>query len=280
MTRPLRIEFDGALYHVTTRGDRCEFIYHDDIDRNCWLDILTQVCARFDFVIYAYCMMGNHFHLLIETRKAHLAQGMRQLNGIYSQTFNRRHQLVGHVFQGRYTAILCQKESYLQELARYIVLNPVRAQLVKSVDEWNWSSHRYVMGAVPCPQWLNTTALLSHFGNDLQRAKDSYYKFVLQGLNAGRPMEQLRHQLHLGELAPQVKAELVEAALQSHDILRAQKGALHRRLSEYFTASQSTEAAIIQAHQSLSFSMSEIARHCGFSRRKVGRIIRAHLTKQ
>lgn len=277
MTRPLRIEFDGALYHVTARGDRCDFIYQDDTDRRIWLAILAQVCLRFDFAVYAYCMMGNHFHLLVETRKAHLATGMRQLNGIYSQAFNRRHQLVGHVFQGRYTAILCQKEAYLQELARYIVLNPVRAGLVRSVEDWAWSSHRYVMGLEPCPTWLSASILLAHFASDMQCARQNYQEFVLQGLQAKRPLDQLHHQLYLGELAAQIHPEAMTSALQSHEILRTQKAALHRKLSDYFASNTNTETAIIEAYQSLNFSMNEIALHCGMSRRKVGRIIRTHL---
>lgn len=130
MVRPLRIEYPGAFYHVTARGDRREAIYSDDADRGLWLDTLAEVCARFRFAVHAYCLMGNHYHLLVETMHGRLSAGMRQLNGVYSQAYNRRHNLVGHVFQGRYTAILCEKDRYLKELARYIILNPVRAKLV------------------------------------------------------------------------------------------------------------------------------------------------------
>ena len=113
MTRPLRIEFPGALYHVTGRGDRLNSIYRDVTDRYMWLEVLGLVCTRFHFVIHAYCQMTNHYHLLVETLAGNLAQGMRQLNGIYSQRVNRRHRLVGHVFQGRYHAVLVQKEAHL-----------------------------------------------------------------------------------------------------------------------------------------------------------------------
>ena len=135
MTRPLRLEFAGALYHVTSRGDHREAIYLDDIDRMAWLDILALVCKRFNFVIHAYCEMTNHYHVLIETIEGNLSQGMRQLNGLYTQHFNRRHRLVGHLFQGRYKAILVQKESYLLELTRYVILNPIRARMVRSLQE-------------------------------------------------------------------------------------------------------------------------------------------------
>ncbi|MEQ5837697.1 transposase [Marinobacter sp. NFXS9] len=121
MARPLRLEFAGALYHVTSRGNRREMIYESDDDRRAWLSILDEVCETFNWVCHAYCLMGNHYHLLIETPEGNLSKGMRQLNGVYTQVFNRHHGRVGHVFQGRYKAILVEKDSYLLELCRYIV---------------------------------------------------------------------------------------------------------------------------------------------------------------
>ena len=146
MARPLRIEYAGALYHLTSRGDRREDIYLDDIDRVIFLEVLAGVCERFCWVCHAYCLMSNHYHLLIETRESTLSQGMRQLNGVFTQRSNHRHHRVGHVFQGRYKAILVQKESYLLELARYVVLNPVRAGMVRSAKDWPWSNYRSTAG--------------------------------------------------------------------------------------------------------------------------------------
>ena len=140
MSRPLRLEFAQALYHVTSRGDRREPIYVDDLDRTEWLEVLSQVCARFNWRCHAWCLMGNHFHVLIETPEPNLSAGMRQLNGVYTQRFNHRHGKVGHVFQGRFKAILVERESYLLEVSRYVVLNPVRAGIVRDVADWPWSS--------------------------------------------------------------------------------------------------------------------------------------------
>ncbi|MBI3060119.1 MAG: transposase, partial [Deltaproteobacteria bacterium] len=125
MARPLRIEFPEALYHVTSRGDRQEAIYEDDEDRRAYLEILGDVAKRFDWLCYAYCLMENHYHLVIETLEGNLSKGMRHLNGVYTQVSNRRHQRVGHLFQGRYKAILIDKDSYWLEVSRYVVLNPV-----------------------------------------------------------------------------------------------------------------------------------------------------------
>jgi len=130
MARPLRIEFPGAVFHVTSRGDRRESIFADDVDREDFLAVLAVALDRFDAQSLAYCLMGNHYHLVLYTCQANLSLLMRQINGAYTQRFNRRHGKVGHVFQGRFKAILVDRESYLLELCRYVELNPVRAGMV------------------------------------------------------------------------------------------------------------------------------------------------------
>lgn len=127
MARPLRLEFPNALYHITSRADRRENIYDDDTDRIAFLETLGKVIADYNWLCHSYCLMDNHYHLIIETLDGNLSNGMRQLNGVYTQTTNRRHSRSGHLFQGRYKAILVDKNQYLLELARYVVLNPVRA---------------------------------------------------------------------------------------------------------------------------------------------------------
>ena len=123
MTRPLRIEYEGAVYHVTSRGNARASIFTDDDDRTFFIEILSKVVTRSDWICHAYCLMTNHYHLLIETPSPNLSRGMQLLNGIYTQKFNRQHKRSGHVFQGRFKAILVEKESHLLELARYVVLN-------------------------------------------------------------------------------------------------------------------------------------------------------------
>jgi REP element-mobilizing transposase RayT len=199
MARPLRLEFRGALYHVTSRGDGLETIYLDEEDRKIQLAVLADVVKRFNWAIHAWCQMGNHYHLLVETPEANLAQGMRQFNGVYTQRFNRRHSRVGHVFQGRYKAIIVQKDSYLLELARYIVLNPVRAGMVRSAKDWPWSSYRATAGLAESPPWFETEWLLSNFSTRKRQAKERYKIFVAEGRNQPSPWEQLRNQIYLGD---------------------------------------------------------------------------------
>lgn len=134
MARPLRLEFPGAIYHVTARGNARNAIFLDDEDRALFLGGLGEVVTRFGWLCHAYCLMDNHYHLLIETPEGNLSLGMRQLNGIYTQRFNQRHGCVGHVFQGRFKAIVVDRDSYLLELCQYAVLNPIRAGMVEQID--------------------------------------------------------------------------------------------------------------------------------------------------
>jgi REP element-mobilizing transposase RayT len=159
MSRPVRIEFPNALYHVTARGDRREDIFEDDVDRQAFLEIFGQVVKQFNWLCYAWCLMDNHYHLLIQTPYANLSKGMRQLNGVYTQSSNRRHARVGHLFQGRFKAILVDSDAYLLELARYVVLNPVRAGMVRKPDKWAWSSYRASMGLAPASRRFWSTVM-------------------------------------------------------------------------------------------------------------------------
>ncbi len=199
MARPLRLEFAGALYHVTSRGDRRDPIYLDDGDREGFLDLLGAVCRRFNWTVHAYCLMTNHYHLLVETPDANLSQGMRQLNGVYTQSFNRRHSRVGHVFRGRFKGILVQKSSYLLELSRYVVLNPVRAGMVADAGDWPWSSYGPVIGNAEVPKWLDGDWLLSQFGTQREAAVEGFMSFVRAGVGQESPWEHLRYQVFLGD---------------------------------------------------------------------------------
>ena len=183
MTRPLRLEFSNALYHVTSRGDRREDIFDDDEDRVRFLEILGTVVTDYHWLCHGYCLMSNHYHLVIETLDGNLSKGMRQLNGVYTQASNRRYGRSGHLFQGRYKAILVDKDRYLLELARYVVLNPLRAKgMIKRLEDWSWSSYLAMVGDAPKPEWLTTDWLLSLFGKQRIIAMEEYRQFVLEGV--------------------------------------------------------------------------------------------------
>lgn len=181
MARPLRLEYEGALYHITSRGNKRDRIFIEDSDRMKFLEILADTVKRHMWVCHGYCLMTNHYHLIIETPAAGLARGMQLLNGVYTQWFNHKHRSVGHLFQGRYKAILVEKESYLLELVRYVALNPVRAGIAQTVVDWPWSSYRATAGQVSIPDFLTVDWILSQFGGDRASAMIAYQEFVQEG---------------------------------------------------------------------------------------------------
>lgn len=273
MTRPLRLEFPGALYHVTSRGNRRSRIYLDDADRAAWLDVLASVCERHHCVVYSYCLMSNHFHLMVETVEPNLGYAMRLLNGAYTQYFHRRHRTVGHLFQGRYKAILVQKESYLLELSRYIVLNPVRAGMVTTAEEWPWSSHRAVTGEAPCPLWLDRDGLLGHFGNRRASAVASYRKFVVDGLGKCSPLVETRHQILLGDddfVSEHQHLQWSDALVET---VRTERAAVALSLSEYSKHYPDRNEAMARAYLSTAFTMPNIAAAFGVSVKTVSRAL-------
>ena len=200
MSRPLRLEYPGALYHVTSRGHERGPIFRDTSDRRYFLTLLASVVSDQAWLLHSYCLMGNHYHLLVETARATLSRGMHSLNARYSQYFNQQHERAGHVFEGRFKAIVVQKQAHLLELHRYIVLNPVRAGMVQRPGDWPWSNYRATSGAIAYPSWLDvgsTLALFSSFGSG---AAGAYVRFVADGMReSGSPLDNVRRQIYLGD---------------------------------------------------------------------------------
>ena len=274
MARPLRLEFAGALYHVTARGDRQEAIYEDDEDREAFLTVLGEVCEQFNWVCHAYCLMTNHYHLLIETPDANLARGMRQLNGVYTQGFNRRHGWVGHVFQGRYKAILVDRNAYLLELARYIVLNPVRAGMARSAKDWRWSSYRATAGQSDRPSWLYTDWLLAAFGTRKGQAIAAYQRFVAEGKGQSSPWGELRNQVFLGdERFVEKMQKRIGADKRLSEIPMAQRRPKAKPLEVYVRQERDRDAAIYAAYKSGGYTLAEIGEYFGLHYSRVSRII-------
>ena len=182
MARPLRIEFPGAVYHVMSRGNEKASIFRDDLDRRTFLAILASVVRKEDWRLHSFCLLGNHYHLLIETPLGRISRGMHSLNSRYSQRFNRRYVRCGHLFEGRFKGLLVEKERHLLELHRYIVLNPVRAGLTTRPEDWVWSSYRATCGLVVVPPWLETRWTLAQFALDRKMALGEYERFVREGM--------------------------------------------------------------------------------------------------
>ena len=258
MARPLRVEFSGAIYHLTSRGNARQKVFFTDTDRELFLDTLSQVVSRYGWICHAYCLMANHYHLLVETPKANLSLGMRQLNGMYTQSFNRRHNRVGHLFQGRFKAILVEKESYLLELCRYIVLNPVRVKGKGEIRGWKWSSYRATAGLASVPEFLSTDWILGQFGKNRAKAQKQYRAFVREGLE-NRPWEELKGQIYLGSAAFIERHSPGNQELKG--IPRVQLKAVKPSLERIFA--KSGKRAIVQAYKEHGYRLQEIAAHLG-----------------
>jgi len=251
MARPLRLEYEGAVYHVTSRGNAREDIFLYERDRAQFLKIFGDVVARYGWICHAYCLMTNHYHLLIETPEANLSRGMHLLNGVYTQWFNHRHERVGHLLQGRFKAILVEKESHLLELARYIVLNPVRAKMVRSVRDWPWSSYRATSGQSDVPEFLTADWVLSQFDSDRVCAIRAYRRFVREGKGVD-VWEELRAGMFLGTDAfmKQLKPLLAEKPVDP-EILRGERFAARPSLEDLFSGISDEATRNERIHQAV-----------------------------
>ena len=280
MARPLRIEFPGAVYHVTSRGNAKQVIFLENEDYHKFLEVLSTVVERFNWLCHAYCLMKNHYHLMIETPEGNLSRGMRQLNGVYTQVFNQRHIRVGHLFQGRYKAILVEKDTHLLSLCRYIILNPLRAGFVKRPEEWRWSSYLPTIGEAKKPPFLTTEWILSQFGKRKREAVKKYKKYVLEGITEDSPWKVLTGQIVLGtESFLEKFNELLKGKEVLKEVPRVQRYATRPSLGKIFeerkTKDRKVKAEkIYDAYCHYGYTLKEIGEHLGFHYTTIGRAIK------
>ncbi|MBN8503549.1 MAG: transposase [Burkholderiales bacterium] len=278
MSRPLRIEFPGAVYHVTARGDRRESIFDDDDDRELFLTVMAQALERCDAQTLAYCLMGNHYHLVLHTRAANLSRLMRHLNGVYTQSYNRRHGKVGHLLQGRFKAILVDREAYLLTVCRYVELNPVRAGMVQDPSQWAWSSYLAHVGRVQAPAWLDTLGLHAYMlGREIRSAADTrlaakrYADLVSSVPDLKLWDEGLRQQIFLGgeDFVTRMQERVQPQQLAAPEIprvqrKRAQGGEKHEPLKA-LTDGPTTDVDIARCYRDSGLTMAQIAAALGVS---------------
>ncbi len=190
MGRPLRIEYPGAVYHITSRGNERQTIYRDEEDKTRFLKIIGDTALKFQVIVYAYVLMDNHFHLLLETPLGSLSQVMQKILVSYTNGFNARHRRSGHLFQGRYKAILVDEDSYLMELSRYIHLNPVRAGIVKKPEDYPWSSYAAYVKPRQAEEWLKVNQILLQCSQTMGQAAWAYKQFVNEGIGQPSPLKE------------------------------------------------------------------------------------------
>jgi len=280
MARPLRIEYPGAVYHITSRGNERRPIFMDEEDRKTFLTLFCHVNKRYNWLCHAYCLMDNHYHILIETSEGNLSIGMRQMNGVYTQAFNRRHKRVGHLFQGRFKAIVIQKDSHLLEVCRYVVLNPVRAKIVEKPEQWKWSSYRATGGMEKAPPCLTTDWMLRQFGKIRDVAEREYRKFVRAGINGESIWKDVRAQSILGE--DDFLERLSDYAKRHKnipEIPKSQRYMQRPRLEKIFSEGilqdrRKRDRKIAEAVEAYGYSQREIADYLGMHFTSISRIMR------
>jgi putative transposase len=281
MSRPLRIEFPGALYHVTSRGDRREEIFVDDTDRVRLLSIVALGLARFGAHVWAYCLMGNHYHFVLQTPRGNLSALMRHINGVYTQAFNRRHDKVGHLFQGRFKAIVVDRDAYALEVCRYVELNPLRAGIARTPEAWPWSSYRAHVGQAEAPDWLDCAGVQGVLlGRDVKTAADraraqrAYAKLVAAGQGVDLWGAALNRQIYLGDDAFVTRAQ--DAAAPSAGRSRAAPAsprAAPRTLAQWLTQAPGRDEALRRAHRDSGLTMTAMAAELGLTVARVSQLI-------
>ena len=269
MARHLRHEYPGAVYHVTSRGNARGRLFLTEADEQAFLRTVARVVADCGWLCHGYCLMGNHYHLVLETPRPNLALGMRRLNSTYAQGFNQLHGRVGHVFQGRYKAIFIEKEAHLLEVCRYVVLNPVRARLCATASDWHASSYRATAGQATVPPFLTVSWILSQFATRTRIAQDRYRAFVADGLRQD-PWQELRGQIYLG--SEHFARILNEPSEEIEEIPRTQWQPVQRPLDELFRKHGANALAL--AYREEGYRLSEIAEHLGVHYATVSRRLR------
>lgn len=281
MARPLRIEFPGAVYHVTSRGHANAAIFLDDADRHSLLAVIEQGMARFDAQVLAYSLQGEHYQLLLYTAQGNLSRLMRHINGVYTQAFNRRHGKNGPVFQGRFKGVLVDRDKHLLSACQYVEAAPLRAGLSKGLAAWPWSSYPAHSLAAPTPDWLETKGLLSFvLGREArtpgdQRKAAQKYEASLRAFDGDKFWDAtLRHQIYLGDEAFVARMQAMAGGARSRPAAKSGKARNGKvGVAQWIKDSDSREQGLLRAYTEGGLSMTAMADGLGLSVSRVSRLI-------
>ena len=280
MARPLRLQVAGEFFHILARGNARQPIFLDEVDRVVFLDTLQAVVDGWSLRCHAYCLMGNHYHLLLQPSEPNISRALRQLNGVYGQAFNRRHARVGHVFGGRFKSLLVGRDNYLVQITRYLALNPVRAGLVANPEAWTWSHHRAMAGIAPTTPFLTRDEILKHFdASNRTVAQEAYRRFVELG---GGDDERLRTSIAsggiLGDQALMARvSSAIDAFAAEPEIPRSERLAHRPPLELLFNSSSGRDGrdqGIREAYESHRYTIGQIAAHLRLGRSTISRALR------
>ena len=277
MSRPVRIEFPGACHHVTSKGTKGRTVFGGKEDRTTFLSVLEGVTSRFGWLLHSYVLMEDHYHLVVEIPQANLSKGMRQLNGVYTQHYNRRHEQEGPIFQGRFKSVLFEKEAYLLPLCRHVVLTPVRSGSLGALKNYRWSSHRAMAGDIKRPKFLSVDSVLGSFGKRDKENPEKYRQYVRDGVDLDSPLNKRSHQVLLGsprflsEMQPVLNGVKIAKRGPKQAKRRRSLNALFKNIGE---GSRVERNEVIKlAHLDYSYTLMEIGDHIGLHYTTVSKVI-------
>ena len=281
MPRKPRLEFPGAIYHIHHRGNHQEYIYLDDDDRKLFLKLLQTTIQRMNWICHAYCLMGNHYHLLIEIPDGILSHGMAWLNSVYTQKFNRKYKFTGHLFQGRFKSKPIEDDMQFLTAARYVVRNPVDANIVEDAGQWHWSSYRATVGKIKPPDYLFIDDVLSCLSKDRTKAQLYFQEFVKMDLEDNDDqIIKLFQEIYSGEREP-VFTKRIQTVLDMRNsmgpIPRNQRILCRPELEELFKKIKyddliNRDRIICSAYNLYAYTQSEIAHYLGMDRTTISKI--------
>jgi len=279
MTRPVRIEFPGASYHVSSKSREEQIIFLDDDDRGAFLNVLENVVDRFGWLIHSFALLDDHYDMVVEVPGANLSKGMRQLNGVYTQHFNRRHGLEGPIFHGRFKSVLFEKKNYLLPICRYVVTGPARIERLQNYSTYKWSSYRALAGQVNKPKFLHTTEVLSYFAKRDKDAQRKYRNYIKKGVEAESPLVDRKNQVLLGsskflnEMQPILHGERLSKRGPKAVKRRHSLKVLFKKVDD--KSRQERNELIRRAHLEDGYTLMEIGKYLGLHYTTVSKVINA-----
>lgn len=276
MARPLRLEFNNALYLVVAKGQDEQTIFKDDDDREEFLRVLQHSCERYGWILHGYALLDDSYFLVVRTPKPNLSKGMRQLNGVYTQSFNRRHNVDGHLFQGRFKSIVVDEKNFLAPLLADLSVEPVRAGIVRTANQWRWTSHRTLLGKRAPAPWFDLNGALAVFADKPAAATEAYKEAVGQARGRDPVWLLAKHQIFLGDAA---FIKRMQKRLQSEADRVAKEGKARPRpasvksLASYEKRFKDRDRAIYEAFASGHYTQSQIADHFKLHYTTISRIV-------
>ena len=279
MARPLRIQYPNAMYHIISRGIGRMTIFHNEKDFSKFIQFMERVIEKHNWICHAYCLMGTHYHILLETPDANMVVGMKYLNQVYSQFYNWKYRRVGPVLQGRYKSWLVEREEKFLDNSRYIVNNPVEAKMVEHPADWAWSSFRATRGIEKVPKYLETDFLVSHFSSSRKKAQIMYEDFVRAGIGMESPLKDAKKQIFLGSDSFIAEAmQYVNDYDEMNNVPKPQKFADRPPLEGVFirtktTSKEKRNRLILKAHDKHAYTQRVIGDYLGLHSGHISRII-------